>query len=113
MDVARSVLTESSSQPQVPGPNGPQFVLDFAIFAGHPLGGPIVPQRTYARNVVHGAHLEPPIMFFSRYGATGCGILLLDALCGRFTYLLGANDTIPQILTSSVSLRIEVRLTRL
>ncbi|KAI1793577.1 hypothetical protein LXA43DRAFT_885417 [Ganoderma leucocontextum] len=87
-------------------------VLDIANAAGHPHGGPLVPQKTYKphtisdrRRYVDEVELEAPIMFFSN-NPTGCGILLKDAISSRFSTLEGRDDAMFQGRGPSVSIRL-------
>ncbi|TBU27237.1 hypothetical protein BD309DRAFT_863201 [Dichomitus squalens] len=87
-------------------------VLEIARVAGHPHGGPFVPQKTYKphtisdrRRYVDEVELEAPIMFFSN-NPTGCGIPLRDAIASRFSALDGRDDSMFEGRGPSVSIRL-------
>lgn len=91
-----------------------QSVLDLAARAGHPLGGILVPQKTYRphtmsdrRRYVEDVHLDVPIMFYT-HNPFGCGISLKDALSSKFSSLEGRDDSMFAGRGPSVSIRLNV-----
>ncbi|KAI0731285.1 hypothetical protein C8Q76DRAFT_766644 [Earliella scabrosa] len=89
-----------------------QSVLDIAHAVGHPLGGALVPQKTYRphtlsdrRRYVEEVQLEEPIMFYTNNPA-GCGILLKDAFASKFSTLEGRDDAMFVGRGPSVSIRL-------
>ena len=97
----------------VPGTHE-QSVLDIAHAVGHPLGGALVPQKTYRphtlsdrRRYVEEVQLEEPIMFYTNNPA-GCGILLKDAFASKFSTLEGRDDAMFVGRGPSVSIRLNV-----
>lgn len=89
-------------------------VLDLAHAAGHPWGGPLVPQKTYRphtlsdrRRYVEEVRLEAPIMFFTQ-NPSGCGIMLKDAIASKFSTLIDRDDSMFEGRGPSVSIRLNV-----
>ena len=90
-------------------------VLEIAQAIGHPLGGVLVPQKTYRphtlndrRRYVEEVQLDSPIMFYTHTPA-GCGILLRDAIASKFITLEGRDDAMFVSRGPSVSIRLIVR----
>ncbi|RPD64280.1 hypothetical protein L226DRAFT_544881 [Lentinus tigrinus ALCF2SS1-7] len=102
--IPKDILAGSQREP----PN----VLDLARTAGHPWGGPLVPQKTYRphtlsdrRRYVEEVQLEEPIMFFTHHPA-GCGIMLKDAIASKFSTLIDRDDSMFEGRGPSVSIRL-------
>ncbi len=100
--------------PKDPFASHQRDVLELAQTAGHPWGGPLVPQKTYRphtlsdrRRYVEEVHLEAPIMFFT-HNPTGCGIPLKDAFASKFSTLLDRDDSMFEGRGPSVSIRLNV-----
>ncbi|RDX48257.1 hypothetical protein OH76DRAFT_1352884 [Lentinus brumalis] len=98
--------------PKDPFTSHQRDVLELAQTAGHPWGGPLVPQKTYRphtlsdrRRYVEEVHLEAPIMFFT-HNPTGCGIPLKDAFASKFSTLLDRDDSMFEGRGPSVSIRL-------
>ncbi|KAI0741532.1 hypothetical protein C8Q80DRAFT_1110611 [Daedaleopsis nitida] len=87
-------------------------VLQIAERIGHPLGGVLVPQKTYRphtlsdrRRYVEEVNLDEPIMFYT-HAPIGCGILLKDAFSSKFSSLEGRDDSMFAGRGPSVSIRL-------